>query len=331
MSPVPEVPAPEVPVPEVRLPEVSVITPHLNQPELLRTLLASLHAQDFDMGRAEVIVVDNGSRVPPRDVVADFPGVRLVEERTPGPGPARNRGVALSARADPRLHRQRLPGRPALAADHPRAFRRRAGPRHPRRRHAADPRRPGPPDPGRGLRVRLRLPADALHPQQGLFGHRQHGGAALGARRGRAVRRHRRLRGPRLGPAGAGDRPRHPLEARRGRATSGAPDHGRAARQVRPQRQPRLQPPRRPASGAGRSGPPRRWRWPSRRWPRSRASSAPTGSRAGAAAASPSRAWPASGSTVSGRMLRALVSQEVRTASTRWNRDDRGMAGRDGG
>ena len=31
------------------------------------------------------------------------------------------------------------------------------------------------------------------------------------------------------------------------------------------------------------------------------------------------------------RMLQALVSEEVRTASTRWNRADRGMAGRDGG
>lgn len=77
-------------------PDVSVIVPHLNQPEQLAGLLASLYAQDFDMGRAEVIVVDNGSRALPRAVVAGFPGVRLAEEPTPGPGPARNRGVALS-------------------------------------------------------------------------------------------------------------------------------------------------------------------------------------------------------------------------------------------
>jgi len=78
------------------VPEVSVVVPHLNQPELLRLLLESLFAQDFDMGRAEVIVVDNGSRTLPEAVVADFPGVRLALEPTPGPGPARNRGVGLA-------------------------------------------------------------------------------------------------------------------------------------------------------------------------------------------------------------------------------------------
>jgi glycosyltransferase involved in cell wall biosynthesis len=77
-------------------PEVSIIVPHLNQPEHLARLLASLHAQAFDMGRAEVIVVDNGSRRLPREVVAGFPGVRLAEETVPGPGPTRNRGVALA-------------------------------------------------------------------------------------------------------------------------------------------------------------------------------------------------------------------------------------------
>ena len=78
------------------VPEISVVVPHLNQPALLRSLLESLFAQDFDMGRAEVVVVDNGSRVPPAAVVADFPGVALAVEPTPGPGPARNRGAALT-------------------------------------------------------------------------------------------------------------------------------------------------------------------------------------------------------------------------------------------
>ena len=40
----------------------------------LAAFLASLYAQDFDMGRAEVIVVDNGSRVLPEAVVAPYPG-----------------------------------------------------------------------------------------------------------------------------------------------------------------------------------------------------------------------------------------------------------------
>jgi glycosyltransferase involved in cell wall biosynthesis len=77
-------------------PEISIVVPHLNQPELLGQFLRSLYAQDFDMGRAEVIVVDNGSRALPRAVVADYPQVLLAEEATPGPGPARNRGVALA-------------------------------------------------------------------------------------------------------------------------------------------------------------------------------------------------------------------------------------------
>jgi glycosyltransferase involved in cell wall biosynthesis len=77
-------------------PEISVVIPHLNQPQPLAALLASLHAQDFDMARAEIIVVDNGSRALPRDVVAAFPGVMLAEEAAPGPGHARNRGVALA-------------------------------------------------------------------------------------------------------------------------------------------------------------------------------------------------------------------------------------------
>jgi len=83
-------------VPEVSVPEVSVIVPHLNQPEFLEDFLVNLFAQDFDMRRAEVIVVDNGSRALPTGVVARFPGVRLAEEATPGPGPTRNRGVALA-------------------------------------------------------------------------------------------------------------------------------------------------------------------------------------------------------------------------------------------
>lgn len=78
------------------IPEISVIVPHLNQPDHLAALLASLQAQDLDMARAEVIVIDNGSRAVPREIVARFPGVRLLEEAIPGPGPARNRGIAAA-------------------------------------------------------------------------------------------------------------------------------------------------------------------------------------------------------------------------------------------
>lgn len=77
------------------LPRLSIVVPHLNQPEYLAAFLKSLHDQ-FDMRAVEVIVVDNGSRDLPRAVVAGYPGVVLAEEAVPGPGPARNRGVALS-------------------------------------------------------------------------------------------------------------------------------------------------------------------------------------------------------------------------------------------
>ena len=77
-------------------PDVTVVVAHLNQPELLRVLLDTLYAQDFDMGRAEVIVIDNGSHALPHAVIAGFAGVRLVQEAVPGPGPARNLGVALA-------------------------------------------------------------------------------------------------------------------------------------------------------------------------------------------------------------------------------------------
>lgn len=78
------------------LPAISVVVAHLNQPDLLHRLLDSLHDQDFALDSVEVIVVDNGSRALPLAVLADFPAVRLEQEAAPGPGHARNRGVAAS-------------------------------------------------------------------------------------------------------------------------------------------------------------------------------------------------------------------------------------------
>ncbi|MBS0563972.1 MAG: glycosyltransferase [Proteobacteria bacterium] len=74
---------------------ISVIIPHFNQPDLLARCLGALVPQARETG-AEVIVIDNGSREVPRPVVDRFPGVRLDAEATPGPGPARNRGVTLA-------------------------------------------------------------------------------------------------------------------------------------------------------------------------------------------------------------------------------------------
>ena len=94
MSPAPTPPAPGA-VPGIS-PEISVVVPHLNQPDLLELCLDSLAAQTLPPDRFEVIVVDNGSRVLPEAEVARFPFARLVVEPVAGPGPARNRGIALA-------------------------------------------------------------------------------------------------------------------------------------------------------------------------------------------------------------------------------------------
>src|SRR4051794_8901034 len=75
---------------------ISVIIPHLNQPDALEACLRSLDAQTLARDAFEIIVVDNGSATPPMDVVAGHPGVRLQHESRPGPGPARNAGVAAA-------------------------------------------------------------------------------------------------------------------------------------------------------------------------------------------------------------------------------------------
>lgn len=79
-----------------KAPFISVVVPHLNQAALLRRCLRSLAGQAYPRDRIEVTVVDNGSAEMPEGVVGVFSGVRLVREATPGPGPARNRGAALS-------------------------------------------------------------------------------------------------------------------------------------------------------------------------------------------------------------------------------------------
>ncbi len=75
---------------------MSVVIPHFNQPEELRRCLIALTGQVMQNHAVELIIVDNGSREMPVAVVAAFPGVRLVQELTKGPGPARNHGVTLA-------------------------------------------------------------------------------------------------------------------------------------------------------------------------------------------------------------------------------------------
>lgn len=75
----------------------SIIIPHLNQVGSLHRCLASIMAQGWPPDRFEVIVVDNGSSVPLDAVQRTWPGVRFLREPQPGPGLARNRGVAESS------------------------------------------------------------------------------------------------------------------------------------------------------------------------------------------------------------------------------------------
>jgi glycosyltransferase involved in cell wall biosynthesis len=76
---------------------ISVIIPHLNQPDGLDICLCSLDAQSLSRDLFEVVVVDNGSATAPAEIVARHSGVRLLHEAEPGPGPARNTGVAAAA------------------------------------------------------------------------------------------------------------------------------------------------------------------------------------------------------------------------------------------
>ncbi len=75
---------------------IDVIIPHFNQPAYLKKCLQSLSVQNLDKGQFGIIVVDNGSKELPTDVCAQYANVQLVEEAAPGPGPARNKGVATS-------------------------------------------------------------------------------------------------------------------------------------------------------------------------------------------------------------------------------------------
>jgi glycosyltransferase involved in cell wall biosynthesis len=72
---------------------ISVIIPHLNQEDHLKVGLEALHAQRGVTSDVEIIVVDNGSARLPEMLCSRWPSVRLVSEPTPGPGPARNRGI----------------------------------------------------------------------------------------------------------------------------------------------------------------------------------------------------------------------------------------------
>lgn len=78
-------------------PPLSVIIPHLNDHDGLARCLTVLDRERGDVPGLEVIVVDNGSKELPTELVAAH-SARLLQEATPGPGPARTTG-ALAAKA----------------------------------------------------------------------------------------------------------------------------------------------------------------------------------------------------------------------------------------
>jgi glycosyltransferase involved in cell wall biosynthesis len=82
-------------------PEISVVIPTFNRKETLALCLQALEEQDAPAGRAEVVVVDDGST----DGTAEFleeaagraPGrLRFVRQPNSGPAAARNAGTALA-------------------------------------------------------------------------------------------------------------------------------------------------------------------------------------------------------------------------------------------
>lgn len=75
---------------------ISVIIPHLNQPEALERGLKALVDQKGATSPLEIIVVDNGSSELPTEICSRFKQVTLLQQPVPGPGPARNMGVAAA-------------------------------------------------------------------------------------------------------------------------------------------------------------------------------------------------------------------------------------------
>lgn len=78
---------------------LSVIVPTYNDAPRLRLCLDALAQQTLPRDRFEVIVVDNGSREPPRELVESYAFCRFAEESSPGSYAARNLALNL-ARGD---------------------------------------------------------------------------------------------------------------------------------------------------------------------------------------------------------------------------------------
>jgi glycosyltransferase involved in cell wall biosynthesis len=76
-------------------PFVSVVVPARNAEQTLRECLDSLMRVDYDPGRREVLVIENGSTDRTAEIIRDYP-VRALLESQRGPSAARNRGVGAA-------------------------------------------------------------------------------------------------------------------------------------------------------------------------------------------------------------------------------------------
>lgn len=76
-------------------PAVSVVVPVLNRELFIRRCLDSVFAQELAVP-FEVIVVDNGSSDGTLDAVSSYSDLVICHQTVPGPGAARNLGVAVS-------------------------------------------------------------------------------------------------------------------------------------------------------------------------------------------------------------------------------------------
>jgi len=79
--------------------DFTVIVPTYNRPDALRCCLLALATQDYPQDRFEVLVVDDGGELSPKEVVQELRSrlpVELIEESHGGPARARNRAARLA-------------------------------------------------------------------------------------------------------------------------------------------------------------------------------------------------------------------------------------------
>lgn len=82
---------------EALRPFVSVVIPHYNDLDNLVPCVGSLHRQDWQADRFEIVIADNNSKGGVAAVEAAVQGVCVVHAPEQGAGPARNAGAAVAS------------------------------------------------------------------------------------------------------------------------------------------------------------------------------------------------------------------------------------------